>query len=325
MKNNGEIIFDGCLSYGFLVKKFSWLIAEKQKVVISPDTDGILCGLLMSCHYDWEVVGFYDGKQLAIKNNVKPTECVFLDMEIYRRDIKSCGHHMVLYNKKNIPSTWDNFSSCINPNIIREHDAYNDFQEKYPLAMIHFMLCVIGSQKRVTIPRTAVPPLLYVDGTFKNLLNYPENCVKWLNFLNIKNANSPIYPVYVLFANRKIAEMIHDLEIIFAKFRDIADGKRGGDKIKLSDILNNSFVDAAMGKAEGLINLLADLTEWEYKPGKWTLKGLNILHFSKKIEENLNNKTYSRIINRKPLSWAITATKRMEYTLEKSGYCLINV
>ena len=150
-----------------------------------------------------------------------------------------------------------------------------------------------------------------------NLILYP--------FLNIKNANSPIYPVYVLFANRKIAEMIHDLEIIFAKFRDIADGKRGGDKIKLSDILNNSFVDAAMGKAEGLINLLADLTEWEYKPGKWTLKGLNILHFSKKIEENLNNKTYSRIINRKPLSWAITATKRMEYTLEKSGYCLINV
>ncbi len=35
-----------------------------------------------------------------------------------------------------------------------------------------------------------------------------------------------------------------------------------------------------------------------------------------RIENNLNNRTYSEIINKDTISWAITATKRIEYTLE---------
>jgi len=74
-----NMVVDGHINYDFLISAFPWLVAEKQKAIISPDTDGILCGLLMSYYYDWQVVGYYDGKHLAIKQNLRPSDCVFLD------------------------------------------------------------------------------------------------------------------------------------------------------------------------------------------------------------------------------------------------------
>lgn len=40
-----------------MLKKYPWLVERGQKCVISPDADGILCGLFMSQYLDWEVVG----------------------------------------------------------------------------------------------------------------------------------------------------------------------------------------------------------------------------------------------------------------------------
>ncbi|WP_181180242.1 hypothetical protein [Candidatus Thermokryptus mobilis] len=38
---------------------------NKNKVIISPDVDGFLCGLLVSYYLDWEIVGFYDGGKIS--------------------------------------------------------------------------------------------------------------------------------------------------------------------------------------------------------------------------------------------------------------------
>ena len=58
--------------------------------------------------------GFYDGKVMLLKDGVKPKDCVFLDMEISRGDIRSLGHHMLLLNKNSKPVTWDSkFKNCI--------------------------------------------------------------------------------------------------------------------------------------------------------------------------------------------------------------------
>lgn len=113
--------------------------------------------------------------------------------------------------------------------------------------------------------------------------------------------------------------MIHDLETIFGKFKAVEEGKRAGDKFKISDVhvSYGKFPDTSITKIERLINLLSDLTGWKYYPEKWTLKGLNVFNYSKGIEENLNNRKYFEIINQNPISLAITATKRIEYTLEK--------
>jgi hypothetical protein len=46
------------------------------------------------------------------------------------------------------------------------------------------------------------------------------------------------------------------------------------------------------------------------------MSSLSVLHLTKKIEGHLTGKTYDRILTKKPLSMAITASKRMEYTLD---------
>lgn len=319
MSVEGSVFFKNQIDYELLLEKHPWLIRKNQKAIISPDVDGILCGLFMSEYYDWEIVGYYDGKNLAVEQSTHASECIFLDVEIYRDNIRSCGHHMVLYNKKNIPSTWGNFSGCINPNIIRDFDVYNNFQEKYPLAMIHLLLCVIGSQKgrKISLARPGICPLLYVDGTFKNLLNYPENCTSWLKFLNAKKPESPLYPMFILFANQKLSTMMHDLENIFGKFREISGGKRGGDKIKISEICEGSFPNGWMERISKLLDMLSGLTGWRYRPEKWAWGGLKVLTFSKEIREDLNNGSYFGVIAKNPLSFAVTATRRIEYTLEQ--------
>jgi hypothetical protein len=89
------------LDYEALLSQYPWLTSSEQKAIISPDVDGILCGLLMSHYFNWKVVGFYDGKMLALGKNIAVPDCIFLDMDIYRNNIRSCGHHMVLYNNRN--------------------------------------------------------------------------------------------------------------------------------------------------------------------------------------------------------------------------------
>ncbi|MCM8759716.1 MAG: hypothetical protein NC906_08120, partial [Candidatus Omnitrophica bacterium] len=218
MQNENFIAKDGSVNYDFLISKFSWLVEDNLPSIVSPDTDGILCGLFMTHYLNWNIVGFYDGKQLAIRHDIHPEDCIFMDMEIFRREVKSTGHHMLLYNKNYIPGNWGNFSNCVNPNILRSHDVSRNFKEKYPFGMIHFLISVVSFKKEVEVPETAIPALLYADGTFKNLLNYPENCVSWLNFLRVKDSRSPMYPFYLLFAKIKLASMIHDLENIFSSF-----------------------------------------------------------------------------------------------------------
>ncbi len=191
------------IDYKLIEKNFNWLFEKSQKVIISPDVDGILCGLLMSNYLNWKIVGFYDGKSICYNHNFNINNCVFLDIEIYRERIKSCGHHILLYNFNDYPNDWDNFKNSINPNNLRYFDALHSFQRKYPLATIHFLLCCLKEILNIEIKilNTTTIPLLYVDGTFKNLLNYPENCNEWIIFLNAKNPKSPIYPIFEIFSN----------------------------------------------------------------------------------------------------------------------------
>ena len=94
--NEGRIIYDN------IIKKYPWIVKENQKCILSPDSDGLLCGLFMSNILGWEIVGFYDGKVLTLKKGESVKDCVFLDMEIFRNYVKSLGHHMVRYNNRKV-------------------------------------------------------------------------------------------------------------------------------------------------------------------------------------------------------------------------------
>jgi hypothetical protein len=311
------LVTNDMLDYNVLLKKFSWLIQRDHKTIISPDVDGILCGLLMSHYFDWKIVGFYDGKDLALKKGMDAKNCIFLDMDIFRKDIRSCAHHMVLYNKNQTPTNWDNYSNCVNPNNIRSFDALHTFQKKYPFATIHFLLCTLGCSGRLKIdlPKSAIEVLLYVDGTFKNLLNYPENCEDWLKFLNAKNKNSPIYRPFLKFATRRMIDMFHGLERMFDLFKQIAGGKkRGGDKIRISNIKDGSFTQDYFERIDRLIGSLAELTQWAYIKKNWNIASFHVHHLPKKIKKKTTGKSYGRILANTPFSLAITSAKRVEYT-----------
>ena len=134
------------INYEWVIKRYPWIIKRGQNCILSPDSDGLLCGLFMSTYLDWKIKGFYDGKVMLVDKNISTKDCIFLDMEIFRKEIRSVGHHMAQFNKNKKPSNWDNFNNCIQPNNFRNYDGYNDFRLKYPLATIHLLIGIVGSK-----------------------------------------------------------------------------------------------------------------------------------------------------------------------------------
>ncbi len=219
------------LDYHALLAKYPWMAKRGQNCIVSPDSDGLLCGLLMSYYLGWRICGFYDGKVLVLEDGCNPQESVFLDMEIFRPNIRSVGQHMVMYDKADLPPNWQNFDNCIAANNLRNYDFKNDFKLKYPLGTVHLLLAILGQSNTIPITKNGVSPLLYTDGTFKNQFNYPENCLSWLDFLGANQANSPLQKIF-LDRHYSTYELMVELKDLFLKFNVIGGGKRGGDKIK---------------------------------------------------------------------------------------------
>jgi len=314
------------IDYEKIISEYPWIIKENQKCILSPDSDGLLCGLFMSNVLNWSITGFYDGKVLVLKNGESAKNCVFLDMEIFRECVKSLGHHMVLYNKKHKPENWFNFSNCIQPNNIRDYDAKTTFNLKYPLGAIHLLLGIVGHNRKIEINKTAICPLLYTDGTFKNLFNYPENCLSWLNFLCAEEKDSPLNTIFFN-EHYTTASLMTALKDFFGRLKNITDGSRGGDKIKISNSKgelvnlieqNNCFSlsDKTKENAIKFLEILAELTGWKFISENWAFDNFSVYRFQKgKIVPG--NRRFDELMSKKPLSWAMTSTLAIEYTLEK--------
>jgi len=316
---NDKIIYDN------VIRKYPWILRENQKCILSPDSDGLLSGLFMSNVLNWSIIGFYDGKVLTLKNGESTRDCIFLDMEIFREYVKSLGHHMVLYNKRNKPEKWFNFSNCIQPNNIRGYDGKTTFNLKYPLGAIHLLLGIVGHKIMVDIKDTAICPLLYTDGTFKNLFNYPDNCLSWLNFLCAEEKNNPLNTIFFNDQYTTYSLMIA-LSNFFKRLRVLNNGSRGGDKIKISNsngepvnlIKQNDYFSLSNESKENAIkflNILAELTGWEFISKNWIFDNFSVYKF-KKEKIIPSNQRFNELMEKNPLSWAMTSSSAIEYTLE---------
>lgn len=323
MQNNRN----NCLDYQKLINDQPWIVQKNQNCIISPDSDGLLCGLFMSNYLDWKVVGFYDGKVLVVKKNIKPKSCVYLDMEIFRKETKSVGHHMLLFNNKHLPENWVELKNCISANNLRSFDMKNNFPVKYPLGTIHFLLGIVGQTKKINLPIDSLCPLLYADGTFKNLFNYPDNCLDWLNFLG---ANIEKTSLNDLFYNEHytISRLMLALNNLFFELRKLNKGKRGGDKIKISDksgnLINfngNQFEQNTKEKALSFLGILEKKTSWKYVDVSWHWGQFDIYTFQKGIIKPSQGR-YDELMLKNPLSLAITSGNTLECTLDKKGLFL---
>lgn len=317
-------LFSTEINYSLLLEQYPWIVERGQNCILSPDCDGFLCGLLMSYYLGWKIRGFYDGKVFVIEDGFNPQERVFLDMEIFRPNIRSVGQHMIMYDKTDLPLNWSNFDNCIAVNNLRNYDFKNDFKLKYPFGTVHVLLSILGQTQIIPIKKSSVSPLLYTDGTFKNQFNYPKNCLSWLDFLCANNANNPLKKIF-LDRNYSTYELMVELRDLFLKINVIGGGKRGGDKIKISDSKGNvANIDlvarllkpATQCQVENFLKMLASKTGWTFNPIDWSWGTYKIIRFMKGSVKP-GKARYNELLDQNPLSFAIISRNSIEYTIDE--------
>jgi len=322
------------IDYESICKKYSWILEKNHCCVISPDSDGLLCGLFMSNILGWKIAGFYDGKVSVIYKEFLNENPIFLDMEIFRKEIRSMGHHMLLVNKRHIPEEWSNFDNCIQPNNLRNYDGKNNFRLKYPLATIHMLISIISYKYRnVAIPKSAIPPLFFTDGVFNVLFRYPENVLNWLYYLRIHEDWNPLKSV---FENNEysVFTLMKEMDGFFRRRDTVSVSNERGDRLRISNkngtpanienITNgNCFINSeAKIRIINFMKILSDFTKWEYKENNWLCwEDMKFFQFKKgdfvRDRKTITVQNFKGLIERKPLSWAMTSGNNIEYTLEE--------
>ncbi|MCL2156784.1 MAG: hypothetical protein FWH54_02040 [Methanobrevibacter sp.] len=332
MSNIQDLLKDktDVIDYDKIIDQFPWIIEKDQNCILSPDSDGMLCGLLMSHLLNWKIKGFYDGKVMVLEKGLSAKDCVFLDMEIFRKNIKSFGHHMLLYNNNEVPEDWDNFENCIQPNILRNYDGYHLFRLKYPLGTIHMLLGIISHNFNINLSKDSIAPLFFVDGTFNVLFKYPENVMNWLNFLNVNEEKNVLKSIF-LNKNYSIYETMEEMDSFFRKRDEISITKERGDRLKISsndgepynieyDETSNFINKGAVKRIKKFIKLLERFTGWEFKEKDWLWDNFTLYKFTKNdfkgLKLNVNGKNFKNLMEKNPLSWAMTSKGNIEYTEE---------
>ena len=154
-------------------------------------------------------------------------------MEIFRKNIRSVGQHMVLYNKKQLPENWGNFKNCVSLNNLRGHDGYSNFSLKYPFATIHFLIAVLGTKINIDISKESIAPLLFTDGTWMNLLGYTENSLSWLEFLRADEQSNPLNKIF-LNKHYSLHELMQAMDAFLRERDAISIPRERGDRITIT-------------------------------------------------------------------------------------------
>lgn len=241
---------------------------------------------------------------------------------------------ILLYNKNQVPDNWNNFDSCFAPNNTRGYDACHDFRLKYPFGTIHLLIPILGATRELLIPTSAITPLLFTDGTWMNLLQYTENSLDWIHFLK---ADDPQSPLHRIFLNDHYS--LHSLMVAmddFLRERDkISIPKERGDRIAITirggeGLPHNLererktfyFKEEARERGERFIRLLSELTGWKYDPSKWSWRKWKLYKFTKGdfADSRLNGQSFAALMARNPLSFAITSSQNLEYTIEEPDH-----
>ncbi len=333
-----------------IIEIYPWITEENQKLIISPDSDGFLSALLMMNYFNAEVVGYYDCKVMLCDKDIDPRECTFVDLDIFCRDIKSVGHHMVCFNKNRKPDNWFHYDNCIQLNNLREFDCQHNFQQKYPFATIHFLLSLLETVKNIEISQEAVVPLLFSDGVCNNLFGYPENCLEWFQWLGADNRDSLLHDVF--FKEISFSTVMARVSDFFKArdrfnstcYFDFNEGRlkdknrsRSGHHmiISLSDgtpanIIRNRndsyyILEQEKQRTLGFIELLAGLMGWETLSEKWKFTDLKLYKFKKesmsdKSAIRFNQNNYKAMVESDCFSMAITAGTTIEYTRDINGF-----
>jgi len=320
------------IDYIKILKENPWIAKKNQKCILSPDSDGLLCGLFMSHYLNWEIVGFYDGKVCVLKDGISAydDDVCFLDIEIYRKGIKSMGHHMLSIYNSSKPTDWDDrFKNCIQPNLMRGYDK-NNFRLKYPLATIHLLIGILESEIDIKVEANAIFPLIFVDGTFNVMFSYPENVMNWWKYLKVED-NSKLLNNIFLGENYTVYKLMLEMDNFFRERDKISITGQRGDRMKISSKDSSAFNigkngdlwkinDDASSRCIDFLKLLSEHTKWNFKSASWNFDSLKLMQFTKSDFKGkgwtITKVNYNNFISLNPLSWAMTSGDNIEFTEE---------
>ena len=314
-----------------VLKQNPWLTRKNMKCILSPDSDGLLCGLFLSHYLDWEIIGFYDGKVCLIDEDCSALseDVAFVDIEIYRRGVKSVGHHMLAAYNSSLPVEWNSkFKECIQPNLMRGYDR-NNFRLKYPLATIHLLISLLEDVVDIEVVDSAIFPLLFTDGTYKVMTSYPENVLNWWGYLNVQDSQLLNY----IFTNEKYSlhQLMQEMDSFFRKRDQISVPRERGDRLKISNRdstpynivqrgTNFKIDDQAADRCIQFLRLLSSLTSWEFKRDSWTFCDMRLMQFTKSDFKSqdwtITKNNWNQFMDLNPLSWAMTSGSNIEFTIE---------
>ena len=114
------------------------------------------------------------------------------------------------------------------------------------------------------------------------------------------------------------------LNDFFKKLKGIG---KYADKMKISDKQGNytnlqqtgqsfAVVDMQKDITFKFLQLLSDLTGWYFDKNQWSFDNFALYKFTKGSIKP-NGKNFKELIAKNPLSWAMTSSIAIEYTLEK--------
>jgi len=330
------------MDYEKIVEDFSWIL-EPQNIILSPDSDWMLCGLLLTKFTNSKIVWWYDWKIMLIKDWYEYQDCTFVDMDINRSNIKSVWHHCVIFNKRITGLNFNYRENCIQPNIIRNFDGKNDFQQKYPFGTVHLLICILHHAWLISsIDEQGIRPMLFTDWVWNNLFWYTENCLERIDYMWINNPKNPLY--YHFCGNQHSFYEIMQWLDSFLRMRDTYNAewyydwvsyiiwgrnKRTWDKLKFSkpnwepiNLVWNwtlyNIHEIEKVRIENFIKSMARYLWREYKEESWYWWDLHLKTFSKWDFKNINltNSAYLDLMSNNPFSMAMTSSDNIEYTLD---------
>ena len=119
-------------------------------------------------------------------------------------------------------------------------------------------------------------------------------------------------------------ELMVELKDLFSQINVIGGGKRGGDKIRISDFRGNNInIDsrthqlelATKTQAETFLRMLADKTGWTFTPAHWSWGPYQTTRF-RKGSVKPGKARYNALLAQNPISLAIISRNSIEYTID---------
>ena len=163
-------------------------------IVVGGDLDGFLSGLILTKHFA-TVRGIYNNRQLALHKDSQGKDCVFVDFDITRPNVRSIGHHITSHSKKNNTSHLYHLEGIqineIYQTYVKSPVEKRNFSYKYPFSTSIFLLWLLDYDL-MQMTKWQRFLILQADGVVNNINNYPHSMKEWITRIFGKFMFDPI-------------------------------------------------------------------------------------------------------------------------------------